>query len=102
MQVRPIETRVDDLGIGDAQLPQDVVDDLVGGGRRHGQHGGVAQFLDHVAQLEVVGAEVVAPLAHAVRLVHDEQVDRRPPQQVAELAVGQLFGRGVDELLASR
>ena len=78
-QVGPIEPRVHDLGVGDAQLPQDIVDDLIGGGRRHGHDGGPAQLLDHGAQLEVLGAEVVAPLAHAVRLVHHEQADRRRP-----------------------
>ncbi len=101
VQVGPVEPRVDDLGVGDAQLPDDVVDDLVGGRRRHGHHRGVSQLLDHAAQLEVVGAEVVAPLAHAVRLVDHEKVDRRAAQQRAELGLGQLLGRGVDELLAA-
>ena len=37
VQVGPIEPGVHDLGVGDAQLPDDVVDHLVGGRRRHGQ-----------------------------------------------------------------
>ncbi len=47
--------------------------------RRQGQHGRPAQVVDGVAERQEVGAEVVAPLADAVGLVHDEQADGPAP-----------------------
>jgi len=58
--------------------------------RGEGQHGRVSQILNHGAKPQVIGAEVVAPLADAVRLVDDEQgrlgrVDGRPHLVIGEL-----------------
>ena len=50
---------------------------------------------------QVVGPEVVPPLADAVRLVDHEQVDRVPAQEGPELGVGELLWGRVDELLAA-
>jgi hypothetical protein len=97
-QVGPVESGVDHVGVGDVQQGADVVDHVGGGGGRQGQHRRAAQILDGVAQEEVVGAKVVAPLADAVGLVHHEQLDRLAAEQRAELRPGQPFRGGVDEL----
>ena len=49
---------------------------FLGGGRGEREDRRPAEPLDDGAEREVVGAEVVSPLAHAVRLVHDEEADR--------------------------
>ncbi len=48
-------------------------------------------------QAQVVGAEVVAPLGHAVGLVDDEQRDRTLRERVAEGARGKALGGGEHE-----
>ena len=94
----PVE-RGDDLG-GVAQ-PQPRRDVGAGRGRgRRGQrdHRRVPEPLDHRAQPQVVGPEVVAPLGDAVRLVDDEQRDAGGAQGVDDLVVGQLLGGEEDVL----
>ena len=54
--------------------------------------GGSPEPLDHRAQPQVVGPEVVPPLGDAVGLVDDEQRDARGPQRLDDLVVGQLLG----------
>ena len=48
-----------------------------------------------VADPEVVGAEVVAPLAHAVGLVHRDHRDARALEHPLRAARGQPLGREV-------
>ena len=61
-------------GAADAQLLLDVADDAVVGGRRRAQHRhALRQPLEHVGDAAVVGAEVVAPVGDAVRLVDHQQ-----------------------------
>ena len=50
------------------------------------------------ADLEEGGAEVVAPLRDAVRLVDDEQADRMRRDEVEEGGVGEPLGRREDDL----
>ena len=79
-----------------AELRDDVVDDAVVGGRGGAEHGHVGrQEIEHAGEPAVVGAEVVAPVADAVRLVDHEQPDARRDlgQDVAaELGVGEALG----------
>ena len=70
-----------------------------GGGRGH--HRRAAERGDRVVQAQVVGAEVVAPLGHAVGLVDDEQPTRRPPAP-SEGARGEALGRREHELRLAR
>ena len=85
------------LGAAGVELLGDVRHDpAVGrrGGREHRHAGGHAR--DEVAQASVVGAEVVAPVADAVRLVDDEQSDARDELRqllVAERRVVEPLGR---------
>ena len=72
---------------------------LRGRGRRKGDHGDV-QTLPEPAYLEVVGAEVIAPLGDAVRLVHHYHADAQHVQIGAEKEGREPFGRDVEELEA--
>ena len=67
----------------DVEAGADVVDDgrRGGGGERQDALG--ADVARGLGQLQVVGAEVVAPLGDAVRLVDREERDRRALEQVA-------------------
>ena len=96
LQVGAVEAGVDDLGIGHAQLGEDVLDDVGSGRRRQGHDGRPAQVVDGLAQSQIVGTKVVAPLADAVGLVDDEQLDLHGLGAVRETWIGEAFGRGVD------
>ena len=50
------------------------------------------------ADLEVVGAEVVAPLADAMRLVHGDQADACPAEKRQGARRREAFGRHVEKL----
>ena len=80
---------------GRVAQPQPGRDVVAGRGRgRRGQrdHRRVPEPLDHRAQPQVVGPEVVPPLGDAVRLVDDEQRDACRAQRLDDLVVGQLLG----------
>ena len=51
---------------------------------------------------EVVGAEVVAPHAHAVHLVHDDEPDADVGEELDEARLPQALRRGVDESRLAR
>ena len=53
-------------------------------------------------EAQVVRAEVVAPLGHAVRLVDDEQRDVALRDRAAERGRGEALGRGEDDRRAGR
>ena len=96
LQVGAVEAGVDDLGIGHAQLGEDVLDDIGSGRGRQGHDGRPAQVVDGFAQGQIVGAKVVAPLTDTVSLIDDEQLDFPGLEQLAELRIGEALGRGVD------
>ena len=60
--------------------------------------GGRPSRFDDRAEREVVGTEVVAPLADAVRFVDDEQAHRAREQALEEVAVLEALGREVEDL----
>ena len=72
VEVRTIERRRDDRRLLHPELEQDVVADVRRRGRGRREHRRVADILDRLAQRQVRGPEVVAPLRDAVRLVDDE------------------------------
>src|SRR5581483_2637842 len=72
-QIRPVETFDDRLDVRNAQLVQDVLAYGRRGGGGEREHRGMSEPFDDVAQRQIRGPEVVAPLADAVRFVDDEQ-----------------------------
>ena len=70
------------------------------GGQR--QHDRVAEGVDDVAEAAVVGPEVVAPLAHAVGLVDDEQRRLGADQGLEGVLAGELLGGQEHELEVAR
>ena len=63
--------------------------------------GGRPEPRDDRAEREIVGPEVVAPLAHAVRFVDHEQADGSREQSLEEIAILEPLGREVEDLAAA-
>ena len=66
-----------------------------GGG--HPEQRRFAECLETPPDEEVVGAEVVAPHAHAVHLVHDDEPDPDVGEELDEARLPQALGCRVDE-----
>ena len=86
------------VGIAHAELSRDVGAHL--GRRRRGEREDrrLAEPRDDGAEREVVGTEVVPPLAHAVRLVDDEQAHGAREQSIEEVAVLEPLRREIEDL----
>jgi hypothetical protein len=97
VQVLAVDARRDDVEI-DTQLAADVVDDALVRRRRQRQDRRRAERAVRGPDLEEGGAEVVAPLRYAVRLVDDQQIARVLLQQFEEGRVGEALRRGEHEV----
>ena len=85
-------------GVDHPQLLHDIGGDLARSGRGEGQHRQVAEAPLEPGQVAIGGAEVVAPLADAVRLVDGDQRELHVFERPADLRL-QPFGRAVDQLV---
>jgi hypothetical protein len=96
--VRAVEGGDEFTGVVELQAVRDFVAGLlVGRGReRDARH--VGKLLVQDRQADVFGAEIVAPLRDAVRLVDREQRDARIVEQVEAALRHQALGRHVDEV----
>ncbi len=94
------EVGAGDVAGNDAHIAQ-VVDDVPthAGWSRRGQRqkGWIAQCPAGLSDVEVIGPEVVAPHADAVRFVNHQPVDACPSQRVQERRLAQPLRRGVDQ-----
>ena len=99
-----VEAQVGTVEAGDAHvrlvqaeaLDDVVADERVGGGGE-GDDGGIAEAGAGGAEVAVAGAEVVAPLGDAVRLVDREEGDIDAAEPRDEATVGEALGRDVEE-----
>jgi len=74
-EIGPIDVADDDARRMETELPRDVVPHGFGGRGCEGVDGYVFEFPFEKAELPVFLPEVVAPVAYAMRLVHDEISD---------------------------
>ena len=93
-EVRAVEAGADALGFPEAEPRDDLLGHLRGrrGGAGHRRR--VAELPDDRREAQVVRAEVVAPLRHAVRLVHHEQRERASRDRLPERGAGEPLGGG--------
>ena len=84
------------------QLALDVVAHAWGGSGGDGQDGRPTQVPVCLRQVEVVGAEIVAPDRDAVRLVHHQARHAPPAQGMDKGQLAQAFGGYVDETVLAR
>ncbi len=98
VQVGPMEARDEHLGRIHAQRLQDVgTRARIGGrGQRHARHAGEA--VRQTRQLAIFGAELVAPLRHAMRLVDREQRQRQARQPLHRAVAQQPLGRDIQQI----
>ncbi|MNF79222.1 hypothetical protein D3C84_614300 [compost metagenome] len=96
--VRPIETGEEQLGLFQMQALGDLLAGahVRGGGQGDARH--LREQLGELTELQVFGAEVVAPLRHAVRLVDGEQGDRQALQEGQHARLHQALGGQVEQL----
>ena len=97
-QLGTVETRDDSFcGSGQAEQTDDVVLDFgrSGGGQRDGER--VAQLTSRFDDVEIVRAEVVAPLRDAVSLVNGKQAQGQVLKRAEEGHIAEAFGCDVDE-----
>jgi hypothetical protein len=80
----------------------EAIDDLGAHRRRRGgrqrEHGRPAELVSDGAQTEVLGTEVVTPLADAVRFVDHEESGPRRTHPLEGLLVGELLGSEEQEV----
>ena len=97
-QIRTREAGDRDVRIAHAELARDVLaNDVRGrGGERENRR--PAEPLGDRAEHEIVGTEVVSPLAHAVRLVDDEEADLAREQPLEEVAILEALRREIEDL----
>ena len=79
------------------QRAHDVGCDARRGGRRERHRAARADRVARIGEAQVVGPEVVAPLAQAVRLVDREERDLAPVDGGAEASVAEALGRDEHE-----
>ncbi len=79
-----------------AELPRDVGAHFSGRRRREREDRWAAKSSCHGTQREIVGAEVVAPLADAVRFVDDEQADGARQQSFEEFTILEALRREIE------
>src|SRR5207253_7413515 len=72
LDVRPVEARGKDLRLRESEPAEHLLARERIGGRGEGDERDARKSLAQPRHLEIVGAEVVTPLAHAVRLVYRE------------------------------
>ncbi len=103
VQVRAVEPRDHLVGVAQVEQAHDVAAHALGGRGREGRHDGpIRQLLDEVAHGQVRRAEVLAPLRHAVRLVHGHERDGGLACELEEARVGQALRRHVHDLVGAR
>ena len=100
-QVGTLETGAQHLERGTLRVGGQAYRDVAGHFRRRGggecDHGSI-HALPQLAYVQVVGAEVVAPLGDTVRLVHHQETDLKHVQVGSEKRRAEALGRHVEEL----
>ena len=98
MDVRAVKAAQKDLGLLAVKQPRDNLGAgffIRRGGKRRQWH---AQSPAQVADPQVIGAKIVAPLRHAMRLVHRDQADANPAQHAKRARRCQPLWRDVQQL----
>ena len=101
-QVRAVEPGDEHRRVVEVELVGDVAADEVGGRRGQGDARGRAEPLAGQADPRVIGAEVVPPLADAVRLVDRQQGRLDPRHHLDEPAAAEPLRGDVDEVVPPR
>ncbi len=96
-EVRPVEARADGDRVVQSEAALDLLGDFLGCRCCAGHHRRPTEPLDRLREPQVVGAEVVAPLGQAVRLVDREEIDATRLQGVPEARGAKALRGAVDD-----
>jgi hypothetical protein len=96
-QIGPVQPGDHDVRVTQPEHLDDVGAHRRGSGGRQRDHRRAPQLPDQVAQLQVVGPEVVSPRGHAVRLVNRHQRRLERPHRGQPSGTGQLLRRDEQE-----
>jgi hypothetical protein len=97
-QIGPGESGDRHVRVDHAQLPDDVLLHVRGGGCGESENGGTSEAFGDTAEGQVVGPEIVSPLTDAVGLVDDEHADGPRQQPLEEIAVLEALGGEIQDL----
>ena len=97
-EVRAVEARDEHPRVRQPQLLEDVAAHPLGGGRGERDEGSAGEGVAELAEVAVVGAELVPPLRDAVRLVDGDERRVRLGQEAAEPGHGETLRRDVQQL----
>ena len=89
---------MNNIFFSDPERPGDVARHLGCGGCGQREYAPDIQVACQASDLQVVGAEVVAPLADAMRLVDGQEGDHPAPKRVQKTLVAEAFGGDVQQL----
>jgi hypothetical protein len=98
VDVRSVEAAHDDRRIAEPEALDDLGSHRRRRGRGEREHGRAPERVGDVPEPQVIGAEVVAPLRDAVRLVDAEERRLRRREALDDLGVGELLGSEEHEL----
>ena len=97
-KIRARESGDRDVRIVHAELADDVGLNVRRRGRGEREHRRTAESLGDSAEREIVGPEIVPPLADAMRFVYDEEADRAREQVLEERAILEALGGEIENL----
>jgi hypothetical protein len=102
VEIGPVERRPHLERVAQTELADRVPLDLLGGGGGEGGDGHGGEVLPQAREEEVVGAELVAPLRDAVRLVDGKEADADLFQFLQERVEGEALRGRVEEVQVAR
>ena len=97
VKVRAVERRLEDRGIGHAEVLLDVHLHLGCGRSRKGDQRRLADFVDDRADAPILGTEVVSPLGDAVRLVDGIERHLYFTQEGDVVLLGERLGSEIEQ-----
>src|SRR5438067_8089524 len=102
MQIRPRESGDERFRLAELKLSADVLADVGRGGGRESDRLGVIELPPQSAQPRVIGTEIVAPFANAVRFIDRQKLKLRLAKLLEEQRAAQSLGGDIDQVVAPR
>ena len=96
--IGPVEARNDKAILGNAELDEDILARMRIRRRRQRQPRDIGKLIEQRPQQPIVGAEIMPPFGHAMRLIDREQRDLRRAQQIAEPLAARPFRRDIEQV----
>ena len=96
--IGPVEARQNQSVLRDAQLQQDILARRLVGGGGEREAGDMLEPVQHGAQQAIIRTKIMAPFAHAMRLVDREERQIGGGQHVLKHGIGRALGRDIEQV----